>query len=297
MGVAVSLPPSVACSLRVAAIAAGCGVASAGMAAAQITAQWGVDVVRAGRYEWRGITRNTNSVWQADALAGIGARGGFLTVGAWVHNAVHADDAIRGRRIWLDEIDFWTELQVFLGQTDVSFGITRYQSVDSAVVLVAPTPVVRTQELYLRGRAPIAFGRGFGLTLASAAFWDIGAVRGWYVEPALAVQLPGLPPGSPVANVAIVPAVHVGARLGLQFGQDSVGRDDAEVAYYAGGDGSPTTHLDLTAGTSAHVGLLRFGLDLHVQFNIDEATRVVGPRRATRKRDWWMAFSASLISP
>lgn len=257
-------------------------------ASPQVRLPWGIDVVTASRYEWRGITRRNAWVAQPDLFGGLAVGNFHLTAGGWMNFEFTVADTLipaaigLGRRI--GEWNGWFEGQFHFRRGEIAAGITAYHFPNPAAAEAFGNTVFDTWELY--GRVE---GRPGPLALRLAGWLDVDAVDGAYLEPSLVYRIP-LVPLQPVG----IPVIDLGLRAGVSLGQAA--QDGSENGYFAE-DG--LTHAELFVAPQLHATLFSRNLTLagsvHLQHNEDPATRRASrlPSDADDRFTLWFGLRAS----
>ncbi len=239
----------------------------------------GADATVSWPYVWRGLTRANCFAEAPEAFFtlefNLAHHRALLSAGSWwiyesgASPSRLSDVGPGGTRV--GEIDSWAQYAGRFGAIDVTLGQIRY-NYRGTVIGAGRTPLDNTKEWYGSLRASGKyFAPGF------SAYYDVDRVRGWYVE-----AYSGIPVfGSPVVRPSFW--LVLGALAGYSLGQEVNPGDATEGANFSR---SGLTHFDL----SATVGAPRFlelpgtawEIDLHLQVNIDPATRRTSPASLDR---------------
>jgi len=257
----------------------------------------GADLTYRGAYIWRGLTRQSSPVLQPDLYLDYRIGPGFIVAGIWTSFSTgsdrnhHADGEHNGSR----EIEPWLELTMPASDwIDVTVGGLSKRFV-GAHEWSSPGMPRGTEEIYARLRT-----RALPVVVPQlAAYHDVGAVRGTYVEAGLDVRIP-------LWNrlQAPVGSIVLSGRLGSSYGMSPNAVMPQQSAYYAR-DG--LTHLDLGASTLVgpvpvvlplaewlmHISLL---IGWHNVNRIDPATRVDASGVGRRWQHYW-EFGLSIGGP
>lgn len=259
---------------------------------------YGFDTTIRSRYEWRGLTRGSETVVQPDVFVAAGS-GITWTAGLWTHvQAVGLDDdadddadEVGYGRSWFGETNVWSEVASVLGPVDWALGWNWYLF-DVGADAPAPPDVADTHEVY----ASAALLSLPWVVPRLTYFHDVDRVDGGFLEGALSLRVPlwtqvGIPAGS------IVVTWEAGYNLGQQLDPQGVG-----FGYFAS---TGFTHADLSASTvvgyvpvslfsSVHFDLA-LGGEFRVQRNLDDSTKRVGSEQHDWDTSW--AFTFSVLGP
>ncbi len=221
-------------------------------------------VTLASAFVWRGLTVVNRPVIQPEVTLSAGP----AALGLWTNiepvRYTGEDDlsALGGRRApGVTEVDPFVEVSREVGGISVAAGAIGYLFTHAAGYETLPN----TAEVYGR------FELGAPLPLELAAYYDLHAVRGLYLEAGVEHPLPGWR--------ALVVGARIGAGLGEAAGPETV---------YFERDG--LTHVDLSARMPLKLGSFELSPFAHVGLCVDPAARVVAPER-TRRAKLWGGFS------
>jgi hypothetical protein len=227
-------------------------------AAAQVTI--GADAGLLSAYVWRGVSYTNKPVIQPDVW--LSAYG--VTVGAWANVEPSqydgANDISEGGGVGsgIREIDLWVDYARTTGNASWKLGWTIYtfDTNDAGY-----TAIYDTHEFY----GQLSLG-GLPVTPTVYAAYDIGKVKGLYIQPSLTYGIAASP------NLTI----NIGALAGISAGQELSASDPSYNFAKSG-----LTHVDLSASTSFAAGPLSIAPAFHVQISNDQATK----RNAVNKPD------------
>ena len=262
-----------------------------------LAAQLGIggDLTVPSRYVWRGVTRSQAVILQPSLFLATGGSRDSLRAGVWTSwdvtgtRADQLSDRGRGRR-WLTETNLWIQYQREQGATSLAVGAIGYRFRDDGA-LARRSERWNTTELYASVQA-----RGLRVAPRLDAWWDVDALRGWYLEASASVPVLGNIEGSPFW------AIYLRAVAGYSAGQERNRGRPEELAYFA----SPgLTHVLLSASTNFAIPGVRFTsfsnkvalmFDVNAQINRDRATKITDAASPpTEKRvKAWVTFIASV---
>ena len=239
-------------------------LASGSTAPASAQVFTGVDATLASSYVWRGVTRVNHWVLQPEVYVGLGLGGGFLSAGAWANAELHQaragdlSDLGPGGSGW-GEISYWASFNGRQGVADFSVAFLRYTYRGTGSGL-SRTSAANTSEIY----ASMRFSSRF-LAPKLSGYFDIGRVKGTYIEASGTIPMLGNPLGVPFW------ALYMEGVIGYCLGQEV---NPGEFANFAN-DGF--THFDLALSGNLTPRLVgaptTVHLEGHVQFNSDNFTR------------------------
>ena len=241
--------------------------ATVGSAEAQtsVTADIGFN----SQYVWRGVTSTNRPVIQPDLSISIPLRSLTLTSGVWGNlEPVRYDgprdlsslNGLAGPLVTQSEA--YTEIAGTFKHIDVSFGAQGY-----FYPTVGDLADYNTVELY----STAAFA---GVVSPSVTVnYDVGQVRGAYIETALSHGVTGERHGS----------VTLGVAAGFSAGQGTDPRGH-DLAYF---DRDGLTHVDASASGSFSIGHVAFSPEMHVIFANDALATVVAPDVTRRTKVWF----------
>lgn len=261
------------------------------LAAGQLS--YGADLALRTRYQWRGLTRHNGWVLQPDLLLSIGRPALRFTSGVWGNVELAAPDAATGigpGRPWFGELNAWSELAGIVGPFDVAGGWTGYTFPSATGARGVPGGLHDTHEAYARVEMlslPVIVPR-------VAAWYDLHAVKGGYLEGGLTIRVPAW-------TEVLVPigSLFLGAVVGYSAGQEVNAAAPGEAAYFAR---RGFTHLDLSAALTA--GYIPVGawdtavrLEYHVQIGWDPRTKFADAVTGDRAVRAWLGLSFSGLGP
>lgn len=255
----------------------------------------GGDVTVPSRYVWRGVTRSQAVIVQPSLFLATGGSRDSLRAGVWTSLDVtrtRADQlSDRGpSRGGITEANVWIQYQREQGATTLALGAIDYRFRDDGP-LAGRNREWNTTELYGSLQA-----RGLRVAPRLDAWWDVDAVRGWYLEASASIPVLGNIEGAPFW------AIYLRGAAGYSAGQERNRSRAEELAYFA----SPgLTHVLLSASTNVGIPGLKdtpfsdnvaFMLDISAQINRDRATKITNAASPpTEKRiKAWITFSASI---
>lgn len=252
-------------------------VVAAGPVRAQATLN--ADVALSSAYVWRGVTSSSRSVAQPEATLGLPVGGGTLTIGVWTsvelgrYDRANDISAVYGLLPGpaFTQYSAWLEHAFTIGPADATAGVTTY-TYPSVGGLAEQ---FNTVEVY----GSIAHGGVVSPHLA--AWYDLAAVRGAYVELGLSGDVT-------IRSTPVTVDAVFGASLGQ--GPDVGGRQ----AYFAR-DG--VTHVDIAISTSLTRGPLSLSPTLHVIRAFDEMAQVTSPHASRGLKAWIGASLAWSSAP
>lgn len=228
-----------------------------------------VDVGLNSAYVWRGVTSTNRFVVQPDLVFSAPVRGLTLSLGAWGNIEPARYDGpgdlsslggLPGPLVTQSQL--WAEIAgQIAGRVDASFGAEGY-----LYPRVGRLDDYNTVELY----ATASFD-GF-VTPSVSVSYDVGAIRGGYVEAGLARAITGERRGS----------VTLGLAAGFSAGQapDARGRD---LSYF---DHEGPTHLDASTSASFSIGAVTLAPEAHLVIAHDALATMTGPDKFRRAKLW-----------
>lgn len=234
----------------------------------------GADVVFATRDVWRGLPRTGSWVAQPSLHAALATSSAMFTAGAWLTAELRDPPPGAGKRVGAAEYWAQVELVDVMQRFDVTGGVVRYGyrslHFDNTTELYAALRLIRR-----RGNAPLRHPSPL-----IRAYYDVGRVRGAYVEMTLEHPVPVLPLISPVNLSSLL----LSATTGASFGQDE---------YF---ERSGITHTDLAASMSRSFRDKRvpvwMNFGVHYRLGFDPATR----RAPAQRSLWWGELSLSVAT-
>ncbi len=226
-------------------------VLSAAPAAAQT--EFGIDASVFSSYVWRGLTLSGKPVLQPDAWLSFPLGSASLTVGGWAnvelgkYDAPDIGEGGGASSLDLTEFDWWAEVGFPVGKATLTGGATGYIYPNDAGF----TSDINTVELYGKAQLDVP------LSPRIAAYYDVKAVKGLYVEGGVSHDLP-LGPKS----------LTLGAVIGYSSNEDPDPDDDS---FNFADDG--ITHIDLSAAIELSAGPLTITPSVHGVFGQDDFTK------------------------
>lgn len=263
----------------------------------------GCDLAVSTKHVWRGITRRDAVVVQPDVFLAWGGEHGYFTAGGWVNIELDTADPSDpsgvglGRR--LSQWAPWVQVNVFSGPVDVAVGYTRY-FFDVQAAASARSIVFNTGEVFGSVQLEMALprqllGPGAAITPRFAVWYDHEDVKGWYIEPAIDIQVPLFPLLS-MWFPSPFPALHLRAAVGVSDGQASDSAAPMPNGYFVT---NGVTHWDFSAGTTiVIVNAFSAAVEYHLQRNRDGNTRgrtSLGQSNVNDAWKHWFRFSVSYI--
>lgn len=262
-------------------------VASAPSALAQIG--FGTDIEYSTRYVSRGLTSRNYSVIQPGIFVKYSRAGTILSTGGWTSiepGTVQSDDIGTDKFIF-GEVDLWAEVARDLGAVDAAVGIAGYHFDRSATTRLLHD-VHDTYELYAGARI------GEWIVVPRAVAWyDFDAVKGLFVEAGATFRIPGW-------RKVMVPlgSLLLEANTGFSVGQERNHDEPGERFYF---EERGLAYVDVSLGTTiGHIptGILNNAvhLELHVQINRDDRTKLVGGSENNDVK-WWLSMTLTSVGP
>ena len=247
----------------------------------------GASVSLATPYVWRGLTRSNGWNVQPEAFLAVGISHGILTAGGWANLEAGADSPgnlsdLGSDRPGFSEADYWIQYARPLGEIEATVGAIRY-------TFPANTPSAarqsddNTTEVYGALQLSSTY-----LVPRLTAYFDVGRVRGAYLEGGVTVPLLAYPFGNPVV-------FYASALAGYNLGQEQ-NPDRPEQNANFKNDGF--THFDFSLrATIRPVKSLPFSMNIepHWQFKVDEFTQRTSPEPGDAERhvQFWLGVSLS----
>lgn len=225
------------------------------------------DLVVASAFLFRGVTFTNRPVLQPDAYLTLPAGRGVVVTGAALNVEPLAYDGARDISVLGAEsgtlvtaTTLWSEYTRPVGRASATVGVTGYLYPQANGIAEA----YNTAEVY----AKAAFAAPLSPSLA--AYYDVGQVRGAYLEAALR------------HSVAAGPRVALtfGALAGASLGQ---GPEAGETAYFAS---EGLTHVDLSAAATWTARAVTVTPSVHAVLDRDAATRLTAPGEQHRAKVW-----------
>lgn len=236
------------------------------------------NVTLSSAYVWRGVTNTNRPVIQPDVTLDVPVRGATLTLGAWASiEPARYDGASDISAVYgllpgpaLTQYSAWAHVAGELPGVSLSGG---------AEAFLYPA-VAELAALYNTVELTASASLGLPLAPSFTMWYDIGAVRGAYLETSISFeqQLRSTP-------------ISLSASLGLNAGQspDAGGQSQS---YFAR---TGATHVELSASTEYHLGGLTLAPTAHVIHGFDPLTRVTTPT-TSRSTKMWLGTTLSWSS-
>ena len=235
-------------------------------ASPQPVATVGADLALNSRYMFWGLTLSNKPVWQPDVYVTWNG----LTAGVWGNfefesQSGGSDYTSGGDRNGNTEIDYWTEYAHKLGAADAKVGVIHWTYNTSNTGTLAPYatqrnfpglnngPDINSTEIYTAFTftdAPLSPN----LTL----YYDVDLYRGLFGWVSFSK-------GLAIKNKTLT----LGALTGFTYGEANLGHSDIPLYAHQG-----LTHIDLSAAMAFAAGAYTITPNFHVQFNIDDATKI-----------------------
>ena len=240
----------------------------------------GADVVFATRDVWRGLPRTASWAAQPSLHAALATSSAMFTAGAWLTAELRdprpGAPSLAGAGKRIGAVEYWAQAELvdIKQRLDVTGGVVHYayrgRPLDNTTELYAALRLIRR-----RGNAPLRHPSPL-----IRAYYDVGRVRGAYVELTLEHPVPLLPLISPVNLSSLLLSATTGA---------SVGQDE----YF---ERSGVTHTELAASMSRSFRDKHFpvwmNLGVHYRLGFDPATR----RALAQRSLWWGELSLSVAT-
>lgn len=247
-------------------------------AAAQVG--FGTDIAFKTRHVWRGLTYRDAGVVQPDLFITLGKPTSLLTAGAWTTIALsEADTNDIGYNRNFGESNLWIEYAHAWEKVDVAAGLTTYLFNARRAVKLPIDTLINTHELHGRIQVhPLS-----RLDLGLAAWYDVGAVKGTYLEATLRIRLPfwnhfALPVGSLIVQ----------GQAGLSRGQEKNKEKAKEMAYF---EKAGVTHYDVSLIlTSAYLPLGPFKGAFQAEFHVPSNQDL-----STKNTKAWLGFTVTVL--
>ena len=254
---------------------------------AQAQLALGGSVSLATPYVWRGLTRSNGWNFQPEVYLAVGVARGWLTAGGWANleagrNSPGNCSALGGERPGFSEVDYWIQYARPFGEIEGTLGAIRYTYPADAPA--APrTRDDNTTEIYGAVQLSSTY-----LVPRLVAYFDVGRVRGGYLEGAVTVPLLAYPFGNPIV-------FYANALAGYNLGQE-INLDRPEQNANFSNDGF--THFDFSLrATIRPVKSLPVSVNIepHWQFKVDEFTQRTSPEPGDAERhiQFWLGVSIS----
>jgi hypothetical protein len=231
------------------------------------------DLTLGNRHVWRGINRVSGWVGQIQGSGSLRVGPGGVGVGVSeireIFRAAEGNptEVGRGER-GLGERNWWAEYRLPVGPVTVGGGAVHF-SYHGAAALNGRSDDDNTTELF----ATVEVTRTY-LSPALAAYWDVDAVRGLYLEGSGRVPILGWPFPPEVFG-------YVDGALGLSLGEDPDPARPGDLSYYAK-DGLTHAQLGISVDVkrTTHIAV---GSGVRFTFGIDDRAK-----RGADGRDRWM---------
>lgn len=232
----------------------------------------GADLTYANRYVWRGVTRASVPAFQPDLYIAYRRDRSFASLGGWWSFEVAGDEDDLGDtgpgEGGLGESNYWIELSTAAGPLDLGIGFAGYSFHGDESG--GRSSEYDTSELYafVWWEMAVWFPK-------LAVWYDLGALEGAYVETSASLRLSILPMAS----------LYLGALAGWSAGQATNDSDPSQPSYF---ESDGLTHVDLSTWGSYRIGRgFTLAPALHVQLNIDEATKRTRPSESQDVKVWF----------
>ncbi|MGH8285040.1 MAG: hypothetical protein ACRETT_04665 [Steroidobacteraceae bacterium] len=244
----------------------------------------GGDVAFNSRYMFWGLTLSNRPVWQPDVW--LSTHGVTFTV--WANNEFQEDSGgsdytSGGARSGNTEIDYSVDYSWAMRGVESKLGVVRWTYNEDNTGVLGP---------YAPEDLPAGFRNGpdldsteiyASLTWSNVAlspnlslFYDIDLYRGLF-------GWVGVSHDVPVGSRSLT----LGGLTGFSFGESNTGSTDLPLHAKEG-----FTHVDLSASMAFEAGSVSVLPNVHVQFNIDDATKATSA--TAFDEDWVVTFGATL---
>lgn len=255
-------------------------------AAAQVDLAVGGDAFLRSKYVWRGITRNDGWVFQPNAYLSVLSPAIDVTAGGWANFDMSSPSSPDGGGSVAGggQTDLWIEAARAFGPVNVSGGFVRYLF-DSSTPGATGPPAFDSSELYATTWTNVG-----PLVPRVAAYVDVDAVRGAYIEAGADLRLPLIPLRN-TTNLFFLSALG-----GWNVGQGPNETRPSEAAYF--GD-SGFTQADFAL--SFLLGTQRLYMTMEGHFIVASQALVRhegGSLEAQPTRTlWWFGIGLSVLVP
>ena len=242
----------------------------------------GADLALNSRYMFWGLTLSNKPVWQPDVwVSWNGFTGGVWGNFEFDSQSSASDYTSGGDHSGNTEIDYWLEYAHAIGPAFTKLGVILWTYDRSNTGSLSPYatqqnfpglnngPAIDSTEIYAAATfsdAPLSPN----ITL----YYDIDLYKGLFgwVSVSKGVDIKGK-------------TLTLGALAGFSFGESNLGSSDIPLFVNEG-----LTHIDLSAAMSFAAGNTTITPNVHVQYNIDDATRITSGTQA----DDDMVFTAGV---